>query len=318
MLELQPTSKSNYSIPATDYAYSEDPELTCDLKGDPEIAENWATLALKIREAASTYLDCIDRKILRQPRFTSIEKYYPDLCILYRTLFGCAGVEPLSIEVKNIARDECLGCLNTFRALIACGVTEWVFHTPLQNRYFEECRQRGIYNERRISRALPDDPDFQAQIEKDVASYPFFRKEEIKQRAYELSDRMENALQGLVLPEHSDGYYVTSLPPKDLQVFLATLKQVFEKSIALKVELWRKGGVVDYIWAVPSTDETENWDPRLMELEHDYSKGHRGEVAMCLHPAVQVTQSASVRGLSGREDERETVVLGKGLVILRS
>ena len=165
--------------------------------------------------------------------------------------------------------------------------------------------------------ALPADPDFQAQIEKYAANYPFFRKEEITQRAKELSVRMENALQALVLPEHSAGYHVTSLSPDDLDDFLATAKQVFEKSIALKVDLWRKGGVVDYIWTVPSTAGTENWDPRLMELEHDYPKEHRGEVAMCLHPAVQVTQSASVRGLSGCEDEKETVVLGKGLVILQ-
>ena len=152
MLELQLTSQSNYGVPATDYLYSEDPELTCDLKGDPEIAENWATLALKIRETASFYLDRIDRHTLRQPKFLTIEKYYPDLCSLYRTLFGCAGVNLLSIEVQKIQSTRYLGYLDTFRALIACAVMEWVFNTPLQNRYFEECRQRGVYNEGRISR----------------------------------------------------------------------------------------------------------------------------------------------------------------------
>ncbi|MCJ1399908.1 hypothetical protein MMC11_003111 [Xylographa trunciseda] len=169
------------------------------------------------------------------------------------------------------------------------------------------------------SLALPHDPEFQAQIENDAASYPFFRIQEIKQRAGELSMRLENALQALAVPyeDESDCCYLTGLQPEALKTVLAVFKEVFEKSIALKVDLWRKGGVVDYIWAVPLTDGTENWDPLLMELEYDYAKGHRGEVAMCLHPAVQVTQSASVRGLRAGGDERETVVLGKGLVVLR-
>ncbi|MCJ1394141.1 hypothetical protein MMC18_007019 [Xylographa bjoerkii] len=319
MLELQLTSDFNYSIPANDCPYSEDPELLCDLKGDEEIAKDWATLALKIREASSVYLDCIDKQHLREPRLPLIQNRYPDLCSLFRILFGCTGVDSLSIEVKRKAWNIPVGYLDTFRALIACGVLEWVFRRPLQNRYFEECRQRGVYNEGRIRRALPEDPDSQAQIEKDAASYPSVRKKEITQRADELSDRMENSLKALILQPYddSDCYYVSGLPPEDLEAVLAALKQVFEKSIALKVDLWRKGGVVDYIWSVPLTDKTENWDPRLMDLEHDHPKGHRGQVAMCLHPAVQVTQSASARGLGRCEDEKETVILGKGLVILR-
>ena len=129
---------------------------------------------------------------------------------------------------------------------------------------------------------------------------------------------MESNLQALVLPEYSDDYYMTCLSPEDFDVFLATVKQVFEISIALKVDLWRKGGVVDYIRTVPLAAGIKNWDPRLMELEHEYPKGQHGEVAMCLHPAVQVTQSASVRGPSGCEEQIETVVPGKGLVVLRS
>jgi len=228
-------------------------------------------------------------------------------------------VDSLEIEVKRKVSNAPLHHLDTFRALIACGVLDWVFHRPFQNRYFEECHRRGVYREGRISRALPADPDLQAELEKDIASYPIYRTNEIAQRADELSNRMENALKVLAVPhqDDSDYCYVTALRPKDLHTVLAAFKQVFAKSIALKVDLWRKGGVMDYIWAVPLTNGAENWDSRLMGLEHDYPKGHRGEVAMCLHPAVQVTQSASVRGPGRGEDEKETVVLGKGLVLLR-
>ena len=76
-LEIQLTSQSNHSIPAPDDLYSEDPELTCDLKGDPEIAEVEHNGFLQMCICDSMYLELLTSSssailcsLLISPQFT--------------------------------------------------------------------------------------------------------------------------------------------------------------------------------------------------------------------------------------------------------